>query len=192
MSFFDDSRNAGAALLIVGIVQIIAGLVSVIMGAASEEYSLLGSATVGIKQLLFGAVFLDLGRSILNGTIAGKWGIVTRFVLAVATVTIVGGVFSLINADGSITGFSTIDFIFGIIIGLLILWIYRRMTGGRKDGVSGVLWILLLLMFLIGIIHNLLQVLVFPIGTISGICGIIIYAFMTIAILDADIRDRML
>jgi len=189
MSFFDNYKNAGTALFAVGIIQVIAGLIAIILGATDSNKNLLGCAVGGIGTILCGLVFFGLGKDIRNGNVTEKWDIVCRFVLAAATVSVIGGIFAIINSEGNIDIASCA---IGIIVGLIIFWIYKQMTNNKVNTISKILWIVLLIVFVLGIIGGIMSLLVFPVGTLLGICDIIIYVFMTIAILDPAVKDKMM
>ena len=51
--------------------------------------------------------------------------------------------------------------------------------------------ILVGIIFVIEILANIVMLVGFPIGTLMGICGIIIYVFMTLLLLDGEVKKAM-
>lgn len=52
-----------------------------------------------LASIIVGAIYFGLGQRIRAGEINDKWGIVTNYVLAVATATVVVALFSIISSD---------------------------------------------------------------------------------------------
>lgn len=109
MSFLDNPRNAGTALWIVGAIGIVLAIVAIIMyfaniGDLKDKYDLAGNGAIrvvvaSIGSIIIGAIYFGLGARIRGGEITDMWGVLTNYVLAVATALAVDAVFSIINTD---------------------------------------------------------------------------------------------
>ena len=187
MSFLDNPRNAGTAIFLVGIITMILGVVMIVLAVTSDEYDTVFGALSGVGALISGFIYFGLGKDVRNGTISDKWDILTRFVLCVAMVTIIQSILGIGGTSGEQIGSTII----GVIIGLIIFFVYKKMTDGKATTVDKIIWILLVIIFIIEIILNIIALLAFPIGTLMGICGIIIYCFMLITVLDNDVKAKM-
>lgn len=192
MSFLDNPRNAGTALWIVGILNIILGILSIVLAAAGveidgEKIDLVYGIINGIGTIIVGIIYFGFGKSIRSGEISDKWDILTRFVLISAMAIAIGGIFGY-NSD---LGQYAVNIIVSLIIALIVFWIYKRMTDGKADTVDKILWILLVLFFIISAILDIFMMLAFPIGTLMGIAGLIVDLFMLLALLDNDVKAKM-
>ncbi len=187
MSFLDNSKTAGTAIWIVGIISIILGIVGLISGVLSDETDTAVAVIGGLGGILVGLVYFGFGKSIRSGEITGKWEIVCRIVYLTGIVFIINGIFGY-NGDGKDWA---IQIAKGIVLGLVCLFIHKRMTDGKTDVLDKILWILLVVISIIYIIISLLDILVFPIGTITGICGLLIGLFLIISLFDDDVKKKM-
>ena len=187
MSFLDEPKNAGTALWIVGIIYMILGVVAIIVSVIDDDTDTLFGALAGVGAVISGFIYFGLGKDIRNGTISDKWDILTRFVLCVAMVTFIKAIFGIGGTDGD----NIVSCIIGIILGLIIFFVYKKMTDGAATTLDKIIWVLLVVIFVIMIILNIIMLLDIFVGTIMGICGIIIYCFMLIAILDNDVKAKM-
>lgn len=210
MSFLDNPRNAGTALWIVGALEIVLAIVAIALyfgnfDGLKDKYEAAGSGLIrvvvgSVASIIVGAIYFGLGQRIRGGEINDKWGVVTNYVLAVATATAVIAIFSIINTnyefvDGNkpeLFGVSTIiTMVIGLIIAGIIFWAYKKMTDGQATTADKIIWVLLVICFFIGIIGGVLKLIVIPIGTILGICDIIIYGFMLVALFDPEVKQKM-
>ena len=102
-------------------------------------------------------------------------------------VRIVAGVFEIIAGilNNSLLANGVID----IIIGLIVLFLYKKITDGKDSLVDKIVWIILLILFLLTIIGGVIAL--FGIITIPlGICMMIIGVFMFMALLDNDVKAK--
>ncbi|MGN0138698.1 MAG: hypothetical protein ACI381_08850, partial [Candidatus Methanomethylophilaceae archaeon] len=77
------------------------------------------------------------------------------------------------------------------ILGLIICYCGKKINDGKETTLDKILWIILLVIFVIEILANIVMLVGFPIGTLMGICGIIIYVFMTLLLLDGEVKKAM-
>lgn len=202
MSFFDDTKNAGLALYIAAILSIIGAILLIVCAFVDDDMKEddIGWAIQGVGDLICGFIMLGFGKMIKSGELSDKFDIVTRFVMVVAMVTIIGGIFTAISCigfddKGAVAGSGIIS----IIIGLIIYFIYTKITNDSVGTFDRIMWIILLVIFVIMIILNFLALfgafgydgaLAIVVALISAICGIIIYIFMTIFMLDGDVKAK--
>lgn len=180
MSFFNNQRNAGIALYCIAILMILMGIIGIVYELVDDDGTVSG-AVMYIGTVVAGFIYLPFGRSVMNGDLTEKFDIVCQFVRVYALVLIVEGVFSL--AEDIATG------IFVIIIGLICLWLYRKITDGKETFIDKIVWILLVIIFFLTIVAGLIML--FGIITIPlGIAYMIIGVFMLMAVLEDDVKAK--
>ena len=140
-------------------------------------------AISGVGQIIGGFIFFGFGQLVKRGNIAGKWNVLTQFIKTVGIVSVIEGIFNLASSvvSGAIT----------IAIGLILLFIYKKMTDGKVETLDKINWIILMILFVIQLVVSIIAILDFPIGTLIGICNIIIYVFMLISLLDKETKNEM-
>lgn len=180
MSFFDNPKNAGLALIIVAILNLIGAIIAIYEGATGE-FSL-GAVLAGVGAVIVAILYFGYGKKIRSGS-GSKVEILAGFVMVVGIGTIIAGIFGLVQ---SISGG-----IVSIIVGLIIIFCAKKINDGKTTTIDKIIWILLLIAFILGIIGGLLELLAFPIGTIMGICDIILYVFMLLLLIDPEVKDAM-
>ena len=187
MSFLDNPKNAGLAVWIVGIVEMILGLASIVTGVVSDDVDTVTGVVTGIGSIIVGFIYFGFGKSVRSGAISDKWDIACRFVLLTAVVTFINGIFGY-NSD---MGTWATGIVIGLIVAVIIYWIHTRMVAGGDNVINKILWIVLVVVLVISLISSIITVFAFPIGTIEGLCGIIISLFLIVTLLDADVRSKM-
>ena len=85
MSFLDNTKTAGTALWIVGILMIISALLTIICGVVDDEMNdhVIGWVILGIGSLICALVYFAFGKSVKSGEVSDKFDIVTKFVYVV-------------------------------------------------------------------------------------------------------------
>lgn len=197
MSFFDDTKNCGMALWIVGILMIISALVTIVMAFVDDDMNndMAAWVLIGIGNLLCAFIFFGYGKKVRSGAISDKFGVVTEFVLVVAMTSILAGIFKIIGgAVGSFDGY-LVSGVVAIIIGIILYFIYTKITNSSVGTFEKIIWIVLLILFVIGIIGCLLNLIsgsgiVMVINLLVGILNLIIYIFMIVFLLDADVKKK--
>lgn len=187
MSFLDNSKNVGTAFWVVGIIQIVLGLVMIIMGVVDENTGLIYGAINGVGGILAGFVYFGFGKDIRAGAISSKWDIFCRFVMVTAITTAINGIFGYSDDIGTWAG----NIVIGLIVAIILVFIYKRITDGSTDVLDKIIWIVILVLMVLSFIGSIIMLIGFPIGTIMGICGIIISGFMIIALLDNEVKSKM-
>ena len=197
MSFLDNTKTAGTALWIVGILMIISALLTIICGVVDDEMNdhVIGWVILGIGSLICALVYFGFGKSVKSGEVSDKFDIVTKFVYVVGYTTIIGGVFAALCGFGfdDIGGY-LFSGIIKIVLGFVILWIYKKITDGNVTTFDRIMWILLLVIFVICFISSFFGIggsgLALAVNIIVAICDIVIYLFMIAFMLDNSVKAK--
>ncbi|WP_400233600.1 hypothetical protein [Methanomethylophilus alvi] len=197
MSFLDNTKTAGTALWIVGILMIISALLTIICGVVDDEMNdhVIGWVILGIGSLICALVYFGFGKSVKSGEVSDKFDIVTKLVYVVGYTTIIGGVFSALCGFGfgDIGGY-LVNGIVHIVFGFVILWVYKKITDGNVTTFDRIIWILLLVIFVICFITYFLGIegsgLALAVSIIVAICNIVIYLFMIAFMLDNSVKAK--
>ncbi len=187
MSFLDNPKNAGTALWIIGIIQMLLGIIGLVSGILDDETDTLTAIIGGLGVIIVGFLYFGFGKKIRGGEISAKWDIVCEFVMLTATVTFVSGIFGY---TGDVSGWIG-SIVIGLVLALIIYWVYKRMTDGKTDTLDKILWIILVVVMVLSLLSNLLLIFAFPIGTVEGICGVIISLFLLVALFDNEVKSKM-
>ena len=187
-SFFDDTKNAGLLLLIIAIIQI---AFSVIVVFAFDDYKnaemwkkILYLVGMILSALIFGILGLDIKGGSCRIQIGGffsdvtsKFGVLVAITAAMGFTNIISGVFSLVAFGG-------MD-VFTIIVGvLLIVMAYLMISGGELAG--NVIWIILLIIYIIGIIVSAIASLV-----LVGIPSLLLFILLLTFLLSPEVKQKM-
>ena len=197
MSFLDNTKTAGTALWIVGILMIISALLTIICGVVDDEMNdhVIGWVILGIGSLICALVYFAFGKSVKSGEVSDKFDIVTKFVYVVGYTTIIGGVFAALCGFGfdDIGGY-LFSGIIKIVLGFVLLWIYKKITDGNVTTFDRIMWILLLVIFVICFISSFFGIggsgLALAVNIIVAICDIVIYLFMIAFMLDNSVKAK--
>ncbi|WP_400238260.1 hypothetical protein [Methanomethylophilus alvi] len=197
MSFLDNTKTAGTALWIVGILMIISALLTIICGVVDDEMNdhVIGWVILGIGSLICALVYFAFGKSVKSGEVSDKFDIVTKFVYVVGYTTIIGGVFAALCGFGfdDIGGY-LVSGIISIVLGFVILWIHKKITDGNISTFDRIMWILLLVIFIICFISSFFGIggsgLALAVNIIVAICDIVIYLFMIAFMLDNSVKAK--
>lgn len=197
MSFLDNTKTAGTALWIVGILMIISALLTIICGVVDDEMNdhVIGWVILGIGSLICALVYFAFGKSVKSGEVSDKFDIVTKFVYVVGYTTIIGGVFAALCGFGfdDIGGY-LVSGIISIVLGFVILWVHKKITDGNISTFDRIMWILLLVIFVICFISSFFGIggsgLALAVNIIVAICNIVIYLFMIAFMLDNSVKAK--
>ncbi len=197
MSFLDNTKTAGTALWIVGILMIISALLTIICGVVDDEMNdhVIGWVILGIGSLICALVYFGFGKSVKSGEVSDKFDIVTKFVEVVGYTTIIGGVFAALCGFGfdDIGGY-LVSGIISIVLGFVILWVHKKITDGNISTFDRIMWILLLVIFVICFISSFFGIggsgLALAVNIIVAICDIVIYLFMIAFMLDNSVKAK--
>lgn len=190
MSFFDQPKNAGLAMIVVAIVEVIAAIINIVVAATADDGIDFSGIIVAIGLIITAVIYFKYGSQVRSGAISAKIDILASFVNVVGVISIVNGVFQIIAGVAGGAGLIG-NGVINIIIGLIICFCGKKINDGKETTLDKIIWIILLVVFVIEILANIVMLIGFPIGTLMGICGIIIYVFMTLLLLDGDVKKAM-
>jgi len=195
MSFFDDNKKIGLALIIIGIVMLIAGLVRIIGGAIDDSKNLGAQIAYGVAGIIGGILWLLYGLNVRKGS-NDKVAIVSGIVRTIGVITILVAIFNVAGNYMASSTYGVADIIVGLIvaliIGLIYLWISFKIAGGNKNIISKILWVLLLIASLIMVLVNIVGILGSDIfGIIACICWVIVYIYVFLACLSKEVKSAM-
>ena len=190
MSFFDQPKNAGLAMIVVAIVEVIAAIINIVAAATADDGIDFSGIIVAIGLIITAVIYFKYGSQVRSGAISAKIDILASFVNVVGVISIVNGVFQIIAGVAGGAGLIG-NGVINIIIGLIICYCGKKINDGKETTLDKIIWIILLVVFIIEILANIVMLIGFPIGTLMGICGIIIYVFMTLLLLDGDVKKAM-
>ena len=190
MSFFDQPKNAGLAMIVVAIVEVIAAIINIVAAATADDGIDFSGIIVAIGLIITAVIYFKYGSQVRSGAISAKIDILASFVNVVGVISIVNGVFQIIAGVAGGAGLIG-NGVINIIIGLIICFCGKKINDGKETTLDKIIWIILLVVFVIEILANIVMLIGFPIGTLMGICGIIIYVFMTLLLLDGDVKKSM-
>ncbi|MDR3282239.1 MAG: hypothetical protein LBS92_01325 [Candidatus Methanoplasma sp.] len=188
MSFFDDNKNVGLALIIVGLIAIIAGILHPVLDDDKGA-----GVAYGIAGIIGGIILLLFGLKVRSGS-NDKVAIVSGLLRAIGIATILAAIFNAIGfylLNDSIGG-AIGSLIISIIIGLIYIWIAQKIAGANKNAISKIIWVLLVVFSIILAILSLLGAISSDIvAIISGIAWFIIYLYVFIASLSSEVKSSL-
>ena len=190
MSFFDQPKNAGLAMIVVAIVEVIAAIINIVAAATADDGIDFSGIIVAIGLIITAVIYFKYGSQVRSGAISAKIDILASFVNVVGVISIVNGVFQIIAGVAGGAGLIG-NGVINIIIGLIICFCGKKINDGKETTLDKILGIILLVIFVIELLANIVVLVGFPIGTLMGICGIIIYVFMTLLLLDGEVKKAM-
>jgi hypothetical protein len=204
MSFFDDNKTLGTALIVIGAIQFILGIVALV-GAVSGGID--GpTAVAAIGPIIVAILYFAFGWKIRNSEITNKLDILATYVKLAGLGVIINAVFSIWNtyddAGGQI-GTTLVSLAIALIIGLIIIGISTRINDGKKDNLDRVIWIILLILFALGAIFNFIGLigqiiavfgsfsLTYLANLVITIANLIICIFMVCLLFNKDVKEGM-
>jgi len=207
MSFFDNNKTVGLALVIAGLITLVMGIGNAVAGVMDGDGNNAKIAAVcfGIAALIFGILIFGYGFKVRGGP-NDQSDIVSGLIRIVGVATILQALFNAIGAyfttadSGSIATAvwaAIVSMIVSIIIGLILIWAAGKVAGNSKNVISKLLWIILVVVFLVLAVLTLVHA--FPIGSgitgilvlVSAICMFFVYLYCFIAMLSKDVKSSM-
>lgn len=194
MSFFDDNKKVGLALIIIGIIGIVLALIRI--ARAFDLVNTAAHVVIAVGALIFGILLLFYGMNVRKGS-NDKVSILSGLFRVLGIGTIVTGICAITaaiigGAGGLLIGVLT------IILGLIYLWVSFKIAGGNKNVIGKILWVLLVIITFIGAIIMLIGFLAVFAGTIDAVleginslCWFFVYVYVFIALLSPEIKKSM-
>jgi hypothetical protein len=187
MSFFDETKNFGLMAMIAGLVMVLSAILWVVDG---YDLGLIGVLIAGLLLLIFGlGVYqgeskLNIG-SLFDEGVTSKFGLVVAFIIIVGVIGIVQGIFAL-N-------------IMSIVVGVLLILFGFLMKMDLSPILEKIIWIILLIVFLLGIISGILSVvgafggepLWIVLNVLNAVAYLVIYIMLFLYMLSPEVKSRM-
>ena len=188
MSFFDETKNFGLMAMIAGLVMVLSAILWVVDGF---DLGLIGVLIAGLLLLIFGlGVYqgeskLNIG-SLFDEGVTSKFGLVVAFIIIVGVIGIVQGIFAL-N-------------IMSIVVGVLLILFGFLMKMDLSPILEKIIWIILLIVFLLGIIINGILSVVGAFGgeplgivlnVLNAVAYLVIYIMLFLYMLSPEVKSRM-
>ena len=187
MSFFDETKNFGLMAMIAGLVMVLSAILWVVDGF---DLGLIGVLIAGLLLLIFGlGVYqgeskLNIG-SLFDEGVTSKFGLVVAFIIIVGVIDIVQGIFAL-N-------------IMSIVVGVLLILFGFLMKMDLSPILEKIIWIILLIVFLLGIISGILSVvgafggepLWIVLNVLNAVAYLVIYNMLFLYMLSPEVKSRM-
>ncbi len=206
MSFFDDNKTLGTALIVIGAIQFILGVASLV-GALTDGID--GpTAVAAIGPIIVAILYFAFGVKVRNAEITNKLDILATYVKLAGLGIIINAVFGLWNSYEDATAANKDVFLalaglaIAIIIGIIIIAIAGRINDGKKDNLDRVIWFILVILFALGVLANLFALvsaiigignfsLVYLANMLITIANLIICIFMVCLLFNKDVKEGM-
>jgi hypothetical protein len=196
MSFFDDNKKVGLALMIVGALELILGIVDIMDTAMSDEGLKAAIAIGAVGSMIAGMLWLGYGSKVRGG-INDKVAIIVGMFETVAVIFFIIGLFTGIGkaVDNDIVQ-GVIEIIVGIVVAFILFWVAHKISGEEKNTVSKILWFLIVIVAFIMILVTLVNTITYAmdaelVNAIMELCMIFVYAFVFLGVLSPEIKAKM-
>ena len=188
MSFFDDTKNAGLLLLIIALLSIVFSIITVFALDGYKDAEMVKKILWIVGAVLGAAIYAILGLGIKNGKcmvqiggffsdVTSKFGVLVAITAGVGIADVVSGVFATIAfGAGNVSS---------IVVGILLILVAWLMLDGGKVA-NNVIWIILLIIYIIGIIFSLLACL-----ALIGIPMLLLYIMLLLFLLSPEVKSKM-
>ncbi|AIZ56273.1 hypothetical protein Mpt1_c03790 [Candidatus Methanoplasma termitum] len=211
MPFFDDNKNVGLLLLLLGFLTIVTGIV---MAATHGNRSVVGGIVGAVGGIICGLLYLIAGYNIRESSdkikgiiplIGGIVGLKTidygNKISVFALVLMVFGVgeivYALFNAIAfAILGFAVVAVIvlvLAILVGIFFIYVSTVISGDRKSSSGNTLWIILLIFVILGIIQRILSITGISTAhlimtVLTAVCAIVIYIYLLFMTISPEVK----
>lgn len=201
MSFFDDMKNFGLVVMIVGVLTAILGIVGIVLDLTDGTGIILWTMDMAyISNIIFGLLLLGYAAKVRSGEISEKIDMLGTFTMLLAIVTILGGIFAAIGAaiDGFGIGAVIGAVVVPIILGLILMFVAKKMMDGQATTLDKIIWFLLVIILVVMTIVSLAGITVAFSGTALGIVAgigsffeMLMYIFFLLITVSQDVKDKM-
>ena len=217
MSFFDDNKNIGLLLLIMGIMTILGGVIVVaVVGGGARAGGivwLIGALISGIIGLIAGLNIRESSEkfttilSTLGGIVGlkisfdNKIGVVCLVMMVYGITTIITAIFMMIAfAIWGGAGYGIGGVVIAFIVGIFFIYTATLISGDRKTSSGNIFWIILLILIILGIIGAIITIvgglgmfhILYTLATvIMGLCSLLICIFLLIRVISPEIKATL-
>lgn len=188
MSFFDETKNFGLMAMIAGLVMILS---SILWMVDDFKWGSVGVLIGGLLLLVFGLGAyqgeskLNIG-SLFDEGVTSKFGIVVGFIIIVGLVEIIQGLFAWYD-------------LYAIVVGVLLVLFGVLMKMDLSDILKKIIWVVLLIIFLVGIIFGFLDVynafggetLWVVLNVLNAVAYLLIYIMLFLYMLAPEVKSRL-
>jgi hypothetical protein len=187
MAFTDSTRNFGILAIIVAVI----GLASGVVVFFDDEIDTKWRTIAGVGSILANIIMLLAGYAIFSGNIpsfmdklfpegpTSKFGVLTGYTAAIGVASIIG------------LGSGIAEIVMGVLVGLVLLFIVWVLTNDRKGIVERILWVILLVVYFLGIVGSILAMFSESfINTVVGLCGCLMYLLAFIYLFDESVKKK--
>jgi hypothetical protein len=200
MSFFDNPKNFGTAMLLAGLISALVSLVGIITEALDSDRDI-GLIVISAGVLIYGLMIAAVGQKIRVGEISQRIKILGSFIAVVGAGFIVKGFFSMVGEtlDSDLAGGVVIFFI-SLILGIVAMYISRTITDGQTTTMDRVFWIILMVIFVIMIILSIAEMIsafdgesvaIGVLNAIAGLCNVIVYVSLVVVLMSDDVKKEL-
>lgn len=187
MSFFDNSKNAGLALMVLAVLEL-AGAAVAIANAVHPKFDV-NLLLVAIGSLICAVLYLLFARRVREGM--SKIDILANFIIVAGICMVVAGVFSaVISVSAGVVN---------AIIGVIIVLIGKRINDNSTDTFDKIIWIVLVLLFLLSVLGGFIALfgmfsgepLTMIVNILSTVSIFVVAVFMLLLLFDPEVRKQM-
>lgn len=200
MSFFDNPKNFGTAMLLAGLISALVSLIGIITEALDSDRDI-GLIVISAGVLIYGLMIAAVGQKIRVGEISQRIKILGSFIAVVGAGFIVKGFFSMIgeSLDSDLAG-GVVFFFISLILGIVAMYISRTITDGQTTTMDRVFWIILMVIFVIMIILSIAEMIsafdgesvaIGILNAIAGLCNVIVYVSLVVVLMTDDVKKEL-
>jgi hypothetical protein len=188
MSFFDDTKNAGLLLLIIALMDIVFALISIFALDGYKDLEMWKKILVIVGAVIGAAILALLGFGIMKGGVAfqigpffsdvkSKFGVLVAGTAGIGIADLIEGIFNIIAF-----GATSVGSLVSAVILIVMAWL--MVSGGKVAG--NVIWIILLIIYIIGIIVSAIASLV-----LVGIPSLLLFIMLLLFLLSPEVKSKM-
>ncbi len=186
MSFIDNTKNFGILAVVIAVINVVGS----VLFFTNEDVEDVWRIIAGIGGIISALLMLVTGVAIATRRIpvfleklfpdgaSSKFGVLTGYTAAIGVATIVG------------LGPSLGDIIAGIIIGALLLFLVWILTNDRKGVVEKILWVILIVVYFLGILAGIIVAIEGGLNIVSGICITLMYLLAFLYLFDPSVKAK--
>lgn len=194
MSFFDKTETVGWMIIVIGILGVVRALLSVV-GAVNGDYASnekIGSIVTAVGYLLAAVILFVFGNKVRVGAISSKIDVVAGYVQTMGLMTLISGIFliiggAIVGSDlGSVMVSGGVVF---LVFGAIVLYLGKTINNGKSK--TGILWMILVIVFFLLTIGSLLSIGGDAVQIIQAVCSFIMYLFILVFLFDREVKNAM-
>ncbi len=186
MSFIDNTKNFGILAVVIAVINIAASA----LFFTNEDIENVWRIIAGVGGIISALLMLVTGIAIATRKVpvfleklfpdgvSSKFGVLTGYTAAIGVASIIG------------LGASVADIVAGIIIGALLLFLVWILTNDRKGVIEKILWVILLVVYFLGILAGVIVAIEGGLNIVSGICVSLMYLLAFLYLFDPSVKVK--